>query len=526
MSSSDSFKQRLLLRVGVVAKGSRCLSILRMLNSIKPQGLHLKLMGMVPVSHSISFNKYAGEMGVPIYNDFKEMLAKETLDLILDLTSDPKILANLQQHKPESVGILDHQASMLFLDIAHQYEQVEERESEISVASSFASTLLEASPDGVIVIDRNFRIVNCNDSPLITGGKGRESVLGKHCFDVIHGSLNPCTGSDRVCPVQETLKTGRPARSVHEFTTPEGEVRVHQSISYPLFNVLGEIVQMVEIVRDITSDLSERVEQRTRAIRDDLARVAQEDRLASIGRLVASVCHEINNPISSIVTFNKLILSYIQENELPPDGLKAFEHYLELCVKEALRCGKIVKNLLTFAGQKSLKAANFDLVEMAKAIVILTSHQLKTANVDWEVHFPDPPFTAWGDYALIQQCLMNLVFNAMDSMPDGGKMTLTGGRDAGEDNVWISLADTGHGIDEQHLSKIFEPFYSTKGDGKGVGLGLSMVFGIIREHNGRIDVESEPGRGTVFKITLPSKPIPNEEIQGDAHGTSDASAGH
>ena len=226
------------------------------------------------------------------------------------------------------------------------------------------------------------------------------------------------------------------------------------------------------------------------------------------------------------MTFNKLILFYIQENELPPDGLKTFEHYLELCVKEALRCGKIVKNLLTFAGQKSLKAANFDLVEMAKAIVILTSHQLKTANVDWEVHFPDPPFTAWGDYALIQQCLMNLVFNAMDSMPDGGKMTLTGGRDTGEDNVWISLADTGHGIDEQHLSKIFEPFYSTKGDGKGVGLGLSMVFGIIREHNGRIDVESEPGRGTVFKITLPSKPIPNEEIQGDAHGTSDASAGH
>ena len=117
MFSSTSFKQRLLLRVGVVAKGSRCLSILRMLDSIKPRGLHLKLMGMVPVSHSISFNKYAGEMGVPIYNDLKEMLAKETLDLILDLTSDPKILANLQQHKPESVGILDHQASMLFLDI-------------------------------------------------------------------------------------------------------------------------------------------------------------------------------------------------------------------------------------------------------------------------------------------------------------------------------------------------------------------------------------------------------------------------
>jgi signal transduction histidine kinase len=191
-----------------------------------------------------------------------------------------------------------------------------------------------------------------------------------------------------------------------------------------------------------------------------------------------------------------------------------------------LRCGEIVKNLLTFARQKSLKAANFDLIEMAKAIVILTSHQRKMANVDWEVNFPEPPFTAWGDYALIQQCLMNLVFNAMDSMPNGGKMTLTGGWDDTADTVWLSLADTGHGIDPKHLPKIFEPFYSTKDNGKGVGLGLSMVYGIIREHNGNIEVDSEPGMGTVFTITLPSKPIPKESIQGDAHGTSDAGAGH
>lgn len=523
MNSSTSFKHSLLLRVGVVAKGDRCLSILRMLDAIKPQGLHLKLMGMVPVSDSIAFNKYAGEMGVPIYTDYMELLSNEPLDLIFDLSNDPQVLADLQQHKPESTGVLDRQASMLFFDIAHQYKQVEERESETSLASSFASTLLEASPDGVMVIDRNFRIVNCNNSPLVTAGKGREAVLGKHCFEVLHGSLNPCTGVNRVCPVQETLKTGRPARAVHEITTSEGDVQVHQAISYPLFNMLGEIVQMVEIVRDITSDLSERIEQRAQAIRNDLARVAQEDRLASIGRLVASVCHEINNPISSIVTFNKLILSYIRDKELPPDGLDAFTHYLELSVKEALRCGNIVKSLLTFARQTNLSANHVDLIEMAKTIVILTSHPLKMANVTWEVHLPEPPFTAWGDYALIQQCMMNLVFNAMDSMPNGGKMTITGGRDAHEETVWLSLADTGHGIQEEHLSQIFEPFYSTKRDGKGVGLGLSMVYGIIREHNGNIEVDSAPERGTVFKITLPTQSAMKEEAKGGPHGTCDAS---
>lgn len=525
MASSTLFKHRLLLRVGVVAEGSRCLSIVRMLDSIKLHGLHLKLIGVVPISDSTAFNKYAGEMGVSIYPHIKELLANEPLDLVLDLSSDPQILADLQRHKPESVGILDAQASMLLFDIAHQFERVEEQESEISLTTSFASTLLEASPDGVMVLDRNFRIVNCNDNPLITHGKGRDAVIGKHCFEVFHGSLNPCTGADRICPVQETLKTGRPARAVHEVTTPEGDIRVHQAISYPLFNVLGDIVQMVEIVRDITSDVSERIEQRAQAIRDDLARVAQEDRLVSIGRLVASVCHEINNPISSIVTFNKLILAYIQDDELPPDGLKDFAHYLELSVKEALRCGDIVKNLLTFARQKSMTLANIDLIEMAKTVVILTSHPFKMADVNWEVHLPDAPFTAWGDYALIQQCLMNLVFNALDSMPNGGKMTLTGGHVTNQDKVWLSLADTGHGIEAQHLPRIFEPFYSTKDDGKGVGLGLSMVYGIIRKHNGNIEVDSDKGQGTVFKITLPTKPVPIEEEQGDAHDASNASAG-
>lgn len=525
MASSTEFKHSLLLRVGVVAKGSRCLSILRMLHSIHPHGLHLKLMGMVPVSKDIAFNKYAGEMGVAIYNDSMELLANEPLDLILDLSGDPRILAQLQKHKPESVGVLDHQASMLFFDIAHQYERVSERETEISLATSFASTLLEASPDGVMVINRNFRIVNCNQSHLITRGEDRKSILGKYCFEVIHGSLNPCTGADRICPVQETLKTGRPARAVHEIITPAGEIQVIQVIIYPLFNVLGEIVQLVEIVRDITSDVGERIELRAQAIRDDLARVAQEDRLVSIGRLVASVCHEINNPISSIVTFNKLILSYIREDKLPPDGLSSFTQYLELSVKEALRCGEIVKNLLTFARQKSIAAANVDLIEMVNTVVILTSHQLKMADVECDVRLPEPPFTAWGDYALIQQCLMNLVFNAMESMPEGGTMTFSGGTDANGDMVWLALTDTGLGIDEQHLPRIFEPFYSTKGAGKGVGLGLSMVYGIIRKHSGNIEVNSKPGKGTTFKITLPAKPVPIEESQGDAHGASNASLG-
>lgn len=508
MPNTKSFEHCLLLRVGVVAKGNRCISIMRMLNSFKPIGLRLKLVALVPISKSVSCLKFAGEMGVAIYDSYMDLFSIDALDLILEMTGNPKIFADLISRKSPAVVVLDRQASMLFFDIARQYEMVAEHESEISLATSFASALLEASPDGVMVLDCNYRIINCNNSALITGGHPREAILGKYCFEVMHGLLNPCSGKDRFCPTQETMRTRRPARAVHEVTTIDGEIRVNQVIVFPLFNMLGDIIQFVEIIRDITSDLSEHVEHRAQAMKNDLARVAQEDRLTSLGRLVASVCHEINNPISSIVTFNKLILSHIRDNSLPPEGMAAFEKYLDLSVKEALRCGDIVKTLLTFARQKKIEADHIDLIEMVKTILLLTGYQLQMAGVSVSIQMPEAPFTAWGDYALMQQCLMNLFFNAIEAMPKGGTLTVTGGKLRKEEQrVWLSISDTGHGINPEDLPRIFEPFYSTKGNGKGVGLGLSMVYGIIREHNGTIDVQSEPGRGATFKMVLPAEPV-------------------
>ncbi len=186
--------------------------------------------------------------------------------------------------------------------------------------------------------------------------------------------------------------------------------------------------------------------------------------------------------------------------------MSEFTNYLDLCVKEAMRCGDIVKNLLSFARQKSIEPNEIDLIEMVQTILMLTAHQLNMAQVETQLILPAPPFTAWGDYALMQQCLMNLIFNAMESMPRGGRMTITGDRGPEERQVWLTIADTGQGIPPDELSRIFDPFYSTKLKGRGVGLGLSMVYGIIREHHGTIEVRSEPGKGTVFKIILPVEP--------------------
>jgi len=503
MKPASKFDHCLLLRVGVVAKGSRCLSIVRLLEAIKPTRLRLKLVCLAPTTKSIACLKFAGEAGIRICDDYLELLSVEPMDLIMEMTGDTRILVDLISHKPPSMAVLDLQTSMLLFDIAQQYEIVAKKESEISLATSFASAMLEASPDSVMVIDHDFKIINCNSFPL-TNGKGREAAIGKYCFEALHGTLSPCTGSDRVCPVQETFKTRRPSRTVHEITIGSGETKTCHVTSYPLFNQLGEIVQVVEVVRDISEELRTRIERRAKAIQEDLTRVVQEDRLASLGRLVASVCHEINNPISSIITFNKLVLAYIRDGTLPGEGLAGFERYLELSVKEAMRCGDIVKNLLSFARQKSIEPNKIDLIDMVDTILLLTAHQLSMAQVRVDIRLPETPFTAWGDYALIQQCLMNLIFNAMEAMPRGGLMTISGGRAA--DTVWLAIADTGQGIAPDELPRIFDPFYSTKSDGKGVGLGLSMVYGIIREHKGTIEVKSDPEKGTVFKMALPVAP--------------------
>jgi len=509
--NSNLAEHCLLLKVGVVAKGSKCLSIMRDLDAIKPSRLRLRLAAIATTSKSAACNKYAGEMGIEIFENYIDLLSLEYLDLILELTGDKKILTDIINHKPPTTGVMDEKSSLLFFDMAQLYDEMGRKDPEITLAASFASTLLEASPDGVLVIDRDYRVINSNNSPLVTDGLDRSGILGKFCYEIMNHSLTPCADMETRCPVYKTLRTGQPSRRAHDMVLYDGSTHTCQATSYPIFNRYSEIMQVVLTVRDMTQDLSKKIGERTEVIKKDLTRVVKEERLVSIGRLVASVCHEINNPIMSIVTFTKLVLSYLRDTkelkQIPAD----LERYLELSFREALRCGGIVKNLLTFARQDSVEASQIDIHEMLNSILLLTGHQLEIANVAYRVELPSASFTAWGDYGQIQQCVLNLIFNAIDAMPDGGNLTIKGGEDETANSVWLEMTDTGLGIESENLHRIFEPFFTTKNDGKAVGLGLAMAYGIIREHHGSIEVVSTPGKGTTFRMRLPKSPIEIEK---------------
>jgi len=374
-------------------------------------------------------------------------------------------------------------------------------DEDVVMASSLVTALSETTCEGVMVIDPDYRIVSINKGGCRLAGTTPEEARGRFCFQVSHQAATPCHSPDAPCPMRETLATGQAAHAIHEHPHGDGSPHYCDVSTYPLRNPKGEIVGVLEICRDITTELTERMERRTQAIKDDLARLVQEDKLISLGKLVASVAHEINNPIGSILNFSKLMLVTLEEGPPSPQTLEQFEQWLALTVREARRCGTIVSNLLSFARQQSVEQRRLDLRELLRQILILTGHRMDLCGVTPELTLPDVPLEVWGSATQIQQCLTNLVFNAVDAMDQGGNLTVTAGSDQGE--VWVEITDTGPGISAAVLPHIFEPFYTTKSAGHGVGLGLSMVHGIVKEHHGRIDVEPGLGRGARFRIVLP-----------------------
>ncbi len=239
----------------------------------------------------------------------------------------------------------------------------------------------------------------------------------------------------------------------------------------------------------------------TRQLSEAQRQLFQSDKLASVGRLAAGVAHEINNPLTGVLTYSSYLLNRLKENPEMKDDL-------EVIVRETKRCREIVKGLLDFARQSTPEKQPRDVNEIVGRAVRILQNQFAMREIALEQHLDPnlPPVSA--DINQMQQVLVNLLMNADDAIAEkGGRVTITTAptlvADGGVgDYVRIEVRDTGCGIPADNLSKIFDPFFTTKGQ-KGNGLGLAMVWGIIEKHDGRITVESEVGKGTVFTILLP-----------------------
>lgn len=249
--------------------------------------------------------------------------------------------------------------------------------------------------------------------------------------------------------------------------------------------------------------LEDRVDQKTRELKRAHEHVLHVEKMATIGKMAAVVAHEINNPLSGILTYARLLKKWIQRGEAETSKKNEAEQCLDLIADESRRCGDLVKNLLTFSHTSPMNVQTTDLNAVVDRSVRLVAHQLELNGVELHLDLPSNLPAIQCDPGQIEQVLLALIMNAIDAMPRGGNLWVSTRMGEESDELAIEVRDDGSGIPPEILPNIFEPFLTTKETGKSVGLGLAVSQNIIEGHRGRVDVHSEVGKGTTFTVTLP-----------------------
>jgi two-component system NtrC family sensor kinase len=306
----------------------------------------------------------------------------------------------------------------------------------------------------------------------------RRSVI-RPVGEILAGTERVAQGDfDHAVRMRRTDEIGRLASSFNEMTTS-------------LLQARGDLQRLNE-------NLERQVEDRTQALRSAQAQLVQSEKMSSLGKLAASVAHEINNPLAGILTYAKLLIRTHEEGELTEKAREASVRNLRLVQRETERCSAIVRNLLDFARQRPPSLKDVDVGAVVEEALTLLSHRLRMQNVALARDLPPlPPVKA--DFGQLRQSFVNIALNACEAMSKGGTLTVTA-RVVGS-NVEVRVGDTGPGIPPEHLAHIFDPFFTTKE--KGTGLGLSVVYGIIERHAGTLDIESQLGQGTTVRVRLP-----------------------
>ncbi len=286
------------------------------------------------------------------------------------------------------------------------------------------------------------------------------------------------------------------------------QVRGHHELAH-LAEAFNRMASDLNAARQEIVEWSQKLESKVIEKTAELSKVQRQvlhmEKMASLGKLSATVAHELNNPLTGVLTYASLVRRELADQSMDEAVKHELTGFLSLIEKECIRCGAIVKNLLLFARRTGAEVAPADLNEIVERSIMLVRHHLELSGVKLccELLAGDGQIVA--DAGQLQQALVALLVNAVEAMKDlnGGQGELTIRLHGSDEQVEIDVADNGVGIPPEVLPQIFDPFFSTKEAEKGVGLGLSVVYGIVQRHGGQIEVESTVGQGTVFHVRLP-----------------------
>ncbi|HJU94179.1 MAG TPA: ATP-binding protein [Pyrinomonadaceae bacterium] len=362
------------------------------------------------------------------------------------------------------------------------YKDQQERAGELKLLKEFNESIIESINVGLLAVDLEGRVTRLNSALEHILDLRRDAAVGKRVEELF--------SEDFADTLKQVLgKEGWHLREIRNIYKLHTATRANRTLVLnialaPLQDGQGQTGALV-VLEDVTAriTLEEQLQQR--------------EKLSSIGLLAAGVAHEVNTPLTGVSSYTQMLLGMLNETD-PKHAL------LQKVRTQAERATNIVNNLLNFSRTGS--AEEFGEIDVARVLddtLQLLEPQLRRSQIEIvRIYGEDAP-EAYGNAGKLQQVFTNLILNARDAIPDGGRITVSTGT-AEDGSLVAEIADTGIGIAPENVAKIYDPFYTTKGVGQGTGLGLAVSYGIIQEHAGRISVESEPGQGTTFRITLPS----------------------
>jgi PAS domain S-box-containing protein len=373
-----------------------------------------------------------------------------------------------------------------------QQHKMTQKLNELEEKERLFQSVLDGLPDAIEIIDRNFNVLYLNAAAEKRTGRGIQNQKGEKCHRVFYNREEPCT----FCPAKKTFEEGQPGYVLlKDVQVRSTEPCFEELLSLPIKTEGEEIKWVVEIAKDVTKE--KEMEQQ----------LINSERLVAIGEMAALITHEFNNPLGIILGFTQDLLTEVEPSDPRHQSLKIIE-------EEARRCKKLMRDLLEFGRPTPAQFVHIDAAEVVRKSIDLVSNQLQKAKVRAVVDISNDLPKIWADPQQLEQVLVNLFFNAMEAMPEGGTLKvhvttrLEDFVEARSSNLSptrelvLGVTDTGHGISANNLPKIFHTFFTTK-QKKGMGLGLSICQSIVKAHGGKIVVESSPGQGTTFYLCMP-----------------------
>jgi PAS domain S-box-containing protein len=426
----------------------------------------------------------------------RETIAKLNLNYYIPCTVQGRTIAVMGLGKTmsgdflssEDVELLETLAGYIGIAIqnARLYASLEQKASEYERLKDFNENIVESISVGVLAVDLEDRIESWNSQMEVMYAMPRSQVLGERLSEVFPASF-----------VEEFYRV-RQNPGIHNLykfrlKTRAGDTRIANVAIAPLvtrkFSVIGRLI--------IVDDITERIELESQ--------LSQAEKLSSIGLLAAGVAHEVNTPLAVISSYAQMLTKQI-------NGDAKLGELLEKITRQTFRASEIVNNLLNFSRTGATEFSQIDLNKIIKETLTLLEHQFKTSRIKVDAQLYEGLPTIHGNAGKLQQVFLNLFLNAKDAMAGkGGTISI---RTSNGDAVQVDISDSGAGIAPEHINKIYDPFFTTKaspreGQSRGTGLGLSVTYGIIQEHAGKIRVDSQPGRGTRFQLEFPLRKAVN-----------------